>query len=430
MGAGAPSPPPPKVKALNCPNCGAALTVRTFEQAVTVVCGHCHSILDAKDPSLQILQHFKTKEEVRPLIPLGTRGKLRGTLYEVVGFQRRTIVVEGVHYSWFEYLLFNPYEGYRYLTEYMGHWNDVKVVRSIPQSETSRGRPTATLLGETYRHFQTATAETTYVLGEFPWQVRVGEKANVLDFVSPPRILSAETMEGETTWSVGEYMSGDQVWKAFQLSGKPPSAVGVFENQPSPFKGISKKLWQTCGALLVTVVVMAIIFSVLARNEEVFSQTYTYDPRVKSEASFVTDVFELKGHTSDVEVSIGTNLSNNWAYFNLALINEDTGEAFDFGREVSYYYGRDEDGPWTEGSQEDEAILPAVPSGRYYLRVEPDMTGAIAVPVAYTLHVRRDVPRAGFFFLAGLMLLLPPLVVSWRSLSFEHLRWQESDYAP
>jgi hypothetical protein len=396
---------------------------------VTVVCGHCHSILDAKDPNLAILQQFEVKEEVRPLIPLGTRGKLRGALYEVVGFQRRTIEVEGVHYSWYEYLLFNPYEGYRYLTEYLGHWNDVKVIRSIPQQGSSGGRPTATLLGETYRHFQSAIAETTYVLGEFPWQVRVGEKANVLDFVSPPRILSAETMEGETTWSVGEYMSGTQVWNALQLPGKPPAAVGVFENQPSPFKGISKKLWHACLALLATVFIMAIVFIILTRKELVFLHNYTFDPRAKGEASFVTDVFELKGHTSGVLIGIHTNLNNNWAYFNLALINEDTGAAFDFGREVSYYHGSDEDGPWSEGSGDDETLLPAVPSGRYYLRIEPEMDTS-AAPVSYSIGVRRDVPRISFFFLAALLILLPPLVASWRSIKFEHLRWQESDYAP
>ena len=52
--------------------------------------------------------------------------------------------------------------------------------------------------------------------------------------------------------------------------------------------------------------------------------------------------FELTGRTSNVEISIRTDLNNNWAYFNFALINEGTGQDFDFGREVSYY--RDSDG--------------------------------------------------------------------------------------
>src|SRR5580693_9095177 len=121
MGAGTPplsNPPKPQAKALNCPQCGAAILLRAMGHAETVVCESCHSILDAKDPNLQILQKFEAIIGVdRPLIPLGSRGKLRGTDYEVIGFQRRGIVSEGERFDWHEYLLFNPYKGFRYLSE-------------------------------------------------------------------------------------------------------------------------------------------------------------------------------------------------------------------------------------------------------------------------------------------------------------------------
>src|SRR3989440_12272203 len=101
------SPPPlsgpskPQAKALNCPKCGAAIVLRSFGQAETVVCASCHSILDAKDPNLAILQQFEiTTSDIKPLIPLGTRGKLRDTDYEVIGFQRRSTQVDGTTYSW------------------------------------------------------------------------------------------------------------------------------------------------------------------------------------------------------------------------------------------------------------------------------------------------------------------------------------------
>jgi len=109
----------PQVKPLNCPGCGASLTVRSFGNAVTIVCGSCHSVLDAQDPTLKILQKFRTvANEDPPLIPLGSRGRMRGVVYEAIGFQRRTIKVEGISYSWHEYVLFNPLKGFRYLTEY------------------------------------------------------------------------------------------------------------------------------------------------------------------------------------------------------------------------------------------------------------------------------------------------------------------------
>ena len=43
--------------------------------------------------------------------------------------------------------------------------------------------------------------------------------------------------------------------------------------------------------------------------------------------SFVTDVFQLEGHTSNLELTTTANVNNNWIYLNYALINQDTGQA-------------------------------------------------------------------------------------------------------
>ena len=58
------------IKGLNCPNCGGALQIRGFEHTLTVVCPQCLSVLDAKDPNLQVLQKFEAKARIIPLIPL------------------------------------------------------------------------------------------------------------------------------------------------------------------------------------------------------------------------------------------------------------------------------------------------------------------------------------------------------------------------
>jgi len=415
----------PQVKSLNCPKCGATLTLRSFTNAVTIVCSSCHSILDAQDPRLRILQTFKAAtDEDPPLIPLGARGTIRGTVYEVVGFQRRTIHVDGMPYSWHEYVLFNPFKGFRYLTEYNGHWNDISILRSVPI--WSPGASSLNYLGETYQHFQTAQASTSFVLGEFPWQVRVGETAEVSDYVSPPRVISAERTGKEITWSMGEYMAGRDLWKAFKLSGDPPVPIGVYENQPSPMSAAVKNVWWMAGAGLVLLVVLMMVFFSTARDEQVFSQSYEFNTNVKTEASFVTDTFELKGHTSDVELTTTSQLDNKWIYLNYALINQDTGHAYGFGREVSYYHGYDEDGFWSEGSQTDSVTIPSVPPGNYYLRVEPE-SDFYRGTIYYTITLRRDVPQASFFGLGALALLIPAALVTWRSMNFEHLRWAESD---
>ncbi len=430
MSAGNPSAPA-QAKALNCPNCGAPLTVRSFEHAVTIVCSHCHTILDAKDPALKVLQHFESAmREDAPLIPLGARGKIRGTQYEVIGFQTRTIQVDDVPYSWHEYLLFNPFKGFRYLSEYNGHWNDITVLKTLPKVIDSLP-PKAVYLGETYKHFQTAQAATTFVLGEFPWQVRVGESVDVTDYVSPPRMLSSERTGDEVTWSLGEYMSGADVWKAFSLPGQAPAAIGVFENQPSPLKASVAATWKAVGILSAALLGLMIVMTIAQRRDVVFTASYIYNTNhaINEEQSFVTPVFELKGHDSAVEIESRAGVDNSWIYLNYALINEQTGQAYDFGREVSYYHGYDSDGSWSEGKDSDSAVIPSVPPGRYYLRVEPESDRGKGL-ITYSISVRRDVPQLTWYGLGFLALLVPAILLTWRSMSFEHLRWAESDHAP
>jgi hypothetical protein len=435
----APSPVVPEVKALFCPNCGGSITLRSASQSLTAVCSFCNSILDARTPGLNILQQFDAKLKFTPIIPLGTRGNWTepgkpAVAYEVIGYQVRGITVEGIQYTWEEYLLFNPYHGYRYLTHYRGHWNFVRTIQAMPEASVVKGRPGARLGGEVFAHFQTARASTIFVMGEFPWQIRVGETVEARDYILPPYMLSAEETADEVVWSRGTYTPGRDIWQAFRLPGTPPAPVDIFANQPSPHSGSPGSIWRIFILLIVALMVAAIFIAIQGRREVAFEQTYSYDRANRGEQSFVTPTFELKGHTSNVEVEIETNLQNDWTWFAFALINENTGDAYNFSKEVSYYYGSDSDGPWTEGSRSATAKMPNVPPGRYFLRVEPEgdednvSPFRSTMPVQYRLRVRRDVPGFGWFVLVFLLLLVPPIFRSIRWFSFENRRWAESDY--
>jgi ribosomal protein S27E len=420
------------VQAVNCPNCGATTAVRTFGHAVNVVCQSCHSILDAKDPGVTILQKFKDAVRVEPLIPLGNRGTIPGSQYpfEVVGFQVRQIVVDGQAYRWREYLLFNPYYGFRYLTEYGGHWNVATTLRSLPDGEPMPGTSgTRTYHGRHYRHFQTATATTVFVLGEFPWQVRVGEQAVVVDYVAPPQLLSAEVSAGkEVTWSLSQYAKGAEIWTGLSAPGKPPAAEGVFANQPSPYHGVVAKMWRQAVLLMALATIVWIAHLATARQQRAFSQTLVYDPRSSQDSSLVTRVFELDGRASAVKVETTSSLANQWVELGYALINDETGQAFEFTEEVSHYSGVDEGEAWSEGSPIASVTIPSIPAGRYFLRIESEgeRTGK---PVRYTVTVVRDVATSAWFVGALILVALPPLMTSFRAAGFERRRWQESDHA-
>jgi hypothetical protein len=432
---------PGAVRGFNCPSCGAAVALRGLAWTQTVACESCGAVIDARDPNLRVVQEAQARMgAVRPLIPLGTRGEWRGAPYEVIGLQQRTITVDGEHYSWREYLLFNPYRGFRYLTEYDGHWNDVVPLAAIPAVAAGVGPATARYGGQTFRHFQTARAETTFVLGEFPWEIRVGDRAEARDYVAPPRVLSAESTADETTWSLGTYVDGRAVWKAFALPGAPPAPRGIYANQPSPHAGAGA-WWRAFGVLAAALLVALLARVITARNERAFEGRYTFgattpfaaattargDSAITGEG-FVTPPFELRGRTSNVVVETTTDVDQAWIFLDFALVNEATGEARRFAREVSYYSGVDGGERWSEGSKRDHTTIGRVPPGRYVLRVEPSGETRAGAPIHYTIGVRRDVPTLAYYLAALVILVAPPVFGSLQAASFETRRWAESDH--
>ncbi len=421
------APKAKQVRTLNCPRCGGAVELRAAGKTVTVVCGSCGSLLDAQDPGLRILQTVQSQAKHTPRIPLGSRGRLHGVEWEVIGFQVRSTKEEGIEYPWSEYVLYHPERGFRYLTEENGHWTDAVPLHNVPTLGTESGRPKATINGEDFRHYATDEATTTFVLGEFPWEVRVGDLELVRDFVHPPRMLSGENTAGETAWSLAEYVSPATIWKTFSLPGAPPAAKGVFACQPSPHTGRAKRYGRVFWILTALFTVVALGRCTTAKMDRVFQESYVYTPGLPEDAASVdAGPIVLTGRPAPLEVAVSTDLDNAWAFFSFALVNEETGRRLEFAREISRYSGVEGGESWSEGSSSDEVRLPAVPAGRYRLLVDPEAE----VPVSYTVALTHDVPGTSLFIVAFILLLAPAALVGISAAAFEGQRWAESDYAP
>lgn len=428
----APFAPPtdrvPKAAGFNCPSCGAAIELHAQGWAVSVVCGACGAQLDATDENLKVLQYGE-RVTVTPRIPLGTRGTWKGAPWQVIGFQVVTIIVESTKYSWTEYVCFNPYRGFLYLSEYEGHWNVIEKLRRRPEHEVGGARPTVQLDGTTYKHFQTATAITTAALGEFPWELRVGDQVESHDFVAPPYLLSTEASGSEITWSLGTYTPPDVIQKAFGLTKSLRQPIGVFANQPNPHAALPKRILKHFAFALVALVLLLGLNVTMAGNRTVLEREFTFS-RAQDDQASVTDVFVLDGRTSNVAIDLESDLDNDWLFLVLSLINETTGETREVTQQLSYYHGADSDGSWTEGDQRESVRIASVPAGRYFLRVQAEGGEAGRAFTAYKMRVRRDVPSYGFYGIAVLALLLPAVLSIVPSTSFESRRWAESDHAP
>ncbi|HYR12435.1 MAG TPA: DUF4178 domain-containing protein [Longimicrobium sp.] len=409
---------------LACPNCGGTVTIRLPGETVNAVCKYCQSVLDTRSPGLKVLQRFQDRIAVQPLIPLGSTGRMHGAEWTVLGFQQQTISVEGVKYSWREYLLHAPERGFRYLTEYDGHWNDVVPLKDAPQVVGRGQQARVQHRGVWFRHFQRASAETSFVLGEFPWQVRVGDPMQADDFVAPPLLLSREQTADEVTWSLGEYVPVQRIWEAFRVKGRRPQPRGVFANQPSPH-GHTGWMWLAFLVFAAALVAMLMVSGTRAREVYAGRGTYvTADPAEQN--VLVTDPFTITGRPSRLQVKVDTDVSNAWAFFEMTLVDEQTGRTREFSREVVYYYGLDQGVHWSEGSPRGTATVPRVAPGRYRLVVAPQGSSN----VRYSIRAVHATPSRSLYLLAVLALLVPPV---WRLAGrhgFERGRWMESDYPP
>jgi hypothetical protein len=361
---------PPSAKVFNCPSCGAGITLRAAGQTVTAVCGSCGAIIDSTNENYRVVEKVTKAQKFDPLIPLGQRGKLKGILWEVIGYMERA---DGA-YSWSEYLLFNPTRGFRWLTEFDGHWNYVLMTKDKPTitlggGMDSYGRTVARYLNKQYFLFNKGTAKVTYVLGEFYWQVRRGEKTHIEDYIRPPEILSCEKTNDEVVWSLGEYVEANDVKSAFQIKAPMPNKVGVAPNQTSTVTEAAYhtgKYWFVFFLIILFIQVMTIVFT---KGETVYTESFKFSP-MDSERIRVSPPFDLKYGTSNVEIDVSAPVSNNWLEVQGDLVNDDDGGTYEFEQGVEYYSGYDSDGFWAEGSQKSDTTLSAIPSGKYHLNLE------------------------------------------------------------
>jgi hypothetical protein len=247
--------PPPSANTtalqINCPHCAGPLTLHAPDQTLRVCCPNCQSLLDCQQGKLEYLQTLNMKLGEKPLIPLGSVGRLFDAEYTVIGFMERYVISEGVKYRWTEYLLSNPTIGFRWLVRSRGHWS---FVEPIPVSSVKEYSDHARYQNERFRLFDRGVAHVQYVAGEFYWRVTVGEEVNGADYIAPPRMVSFErsTTEGgsELNVSLARYVTKEEIETAFGLKDLP-SPWGVGAIQPAPERSWDILIiWGLCLATL------------------------------------------------------------------------------------------------------------------------------------------------------------------------------------
>ena len=411
------------VKALQCPACGGAIGIH--DKAVqSVACPSCLSVLEPANESLRILQKAAAAARIEPLIPLGSVGRFFGSDWTVIGFQQRVISVDGTDYPWQEFLLHHAEEGFRWLVESTGHWSWVSPVTRPPQYHT--GLPTTIYNGEIFTRFSAGSAVTRYVIGEFTWKVKVGETWELVDFVAPSKMLSREASHSESTWSLGDYLSTDEVAAAFKLKTPLPAPVGIAMNQPNPRRESHRSVCRGFWKFAALAVFAQLLWIFILGGRTLLDQRLVFSPQ--NDEPVTTQTFQLDGKARNVVLRHDTDLDNNWLGLTLTLVEKNSGKAWLAQTEVAYWHGSDGGESWSEGDRVKELEFRDLPPGSYYFVIDPEISAEKPVAVAARVKVIRDQAAWSNFFFLLIFLALFPMVSRHRVQVFEAERWKDADF--
>jgi hypothetical protein len=414
---------------LSCPNCNAPVDIFAAGQTQRAVCGHCNTLLDVQSGAAQVLA--KLGKKAKPSIPLGTMGTFSEGKLRVIGYVQRSALLDGTWYPFYEYLLYDPTVGFRWLVQSDGHWSYVQPVDiGAIQYDGAKVKYD----GVKFRLFQRSGLRVDEVLGEFYWQVGVGEQAAAEDYIAPPAMLSKEATGKEENWSLSTYMKPAEVEAAFgnRADVTVGGAVGVAPNQPDRASAATTPLTFAFLAL----VVLGIVFAAKANKVERMTQTVSIpagtatpppegtpvDPNAPN--IFFSEPFNLEAD-QNIEIGFNASLNNNWAYAVASIVNVSTGDLVTVDASMEHYSGVEDGESWSEGNPSDTEVVGPMPAGQYVLRLETQQ-GAASGDVPMFVRIRQGVFRFRYWALAMGVLGIPFLIFGLMSYSTEKRRWENS----
>lgn len=369
---------PASGRAITCPSCGGTIAVKAAGYTVSLACQYCGTLLDVANPDVRIIAQYH--QAVAQLdLPLGSRGRLFDVEWEVIGWLAR----DAAGYAWQEYLLFNPYAGYRWLVETGAQWQFGLMLTGRPQPLS------ADAFGWAGRQFvredDPVIITTRRVLGEFYWRVRAGDTVTAESFACDGQSLSLEQSDGDVQWT--HLVPVPPGWIAGFV---PPQGADLAHptpprSAPDTKRGLFDRLgdaWAMMpGANESDVVMMAGVGLAVAMVALlILTALGTATSAASGRGSVVVDGATARFTLGTITVARprqfvsvkvqADDFRNQWVDLDYTLVNRATQTAIPASATVEYYAGQDSDGYWSEGGHDAATSFAGVPAGQYDLIVD------------------------------------------------------------
>lgn len=374
---------------LNCPSCGGVLEVKAAGYSVSVACRYCGALLDVANPDVKLITEYHEAFEDLPL-PLGSRGELFGVEWEIIGALKRS----DADTDWYEFLLFNPYAGYRWLVRGDDGWQYGSMLADQPV-DTGRIRydgdeeidqPICEWRDQDFvRDYEPQQTTTDRVVGEFYWRVEVGDTVSACTYSRGDEVLSVEASHDEINWTQLVPLDGDDVISAFAPQNEPkrkaPGQFGRKAKASKRAKSASSSYGQRVFGgesdmsrsdlpmmLFIATVAAILILAVMVgfgMGTAFFQSTTTVAVDAPEKTVTLGTLTASRPYQFVTITMRSSAFDNRWVDIDYSLVDRATQRSIDAYAVVERYSGSDSDGPWTEGSGDANTLMAEVPRGTY-----------------------------------------------------------------
>ncbi len=400
-------------KSIACPNCGGATELKAAGYTVTLVCQYCSSVLDVAKPEVSIITAYN-KAAAELEVPLGTRGTIHAVEWDVIGYMRRS----DSEMEWEEYLLFNPYGGYRWLSKVDDEWSLGAALTAVPQPSSGGS---VTLNGQNFsQRYAPETVTVDYVLGEFYWRVAAGEAVEASEFYGPGKSLSLERSGSEINWTLSERIPSALIGTAFGLT----EIVDTQADEQLAQQGKRGPLLTMFMMAAAASVVMMILTLMLGAQGRQVVQNFEVTLEKPAKTVPIGTITISRPYQSVTLKARAAGLDNQWVDLDYSLVERQTQKSIDAYGVIEYYQGNDSDGHWTEGGDRATTKIASVPRGTYDIMVDAEAhnwtggsssawnssnTSGGGAPISVAIAAAPGGTFGGNIFLFLFLILSPPL---------------------
>jgi len=426
-------------KNIQCPHCGAGLTVKD-EQSELVVCEYCGSHLNVSRDEMEVLGKGASRKWDFPL-KIGDSFRYQGARYEIIA---RMVFIEDddENEASRQYLLYNPYHGTLWLDDYQGQYSlsmDTHVMPTEDPFSKRRGDTLKTYDGQTWVLEGTGTYELVYVDGALPWIATIGDQAEYVEFLNnanPKLQYETQRIAGEIEYGKGESLSLAQVRQAL---GKPDflKAEGTgkaAQRAVSADNVVSARRGFTFAFVIITIALIVNGFAYMVASSQgrrVLEQNFT---AAELTAETLSEPFIVRKDNDILKITANASLDNAWMALDIGIVrqdddpirNEDTLLHVD-DADMSYYHGSEGGESWSEGSRSSTSYINIPQKGTYKLMVHAVSNSGETETATQAAHNATIRVYAGALVPHYSMLMAIASAVMLVATFFMHHKWKQGD---